>query len=61
MKKTREDIFSVMCSVTYSVLGEKVIETQEKQEYEPFMVIEEGCFIFHFINKMCASVCSMAV
>ena len=48
MKKTREDIFSVMCSVTYSVHGEKVIETEEKQEFEPFRVFEKGCNTVYF-------------
>ena len=41
--KTREDIFSVMCVVTYSLTNGEVIETEEKQEFEPFKVIEKGC------------------
>ena len=55
MQKTREDIFSVACSVTYSLLGENVIETEEKQEFEPFKVIEKGCnsISFIFFQKMC--------
>ena len=43
MMKTREDIFSVMCVVTYSTINGQVFETDEKQEFEPFRVIEKGC------------------
>ena len=61
MKKTREDIFSVMCSVTYSMVGENFIQTEEKQEFEPFKTIVKGnnSVIFNFPNNfvsMCGCV-----
>ena len=63
MKKTREDIFSVMCSVTYFMVGENFIQTEEKQEFEPFKTIVKGnnSVISQIIVCLCVGVCSKLI